>query len=118
MEIESYRDGMNDSMVIDEDSNSEMSYQQPQQTKKRSKKKRESPMDSMMVSWKLGRQPIPPDIAAYTENIRRQNLLENDDDEVDMLVRNNNSNNSSNESLYLINNIHNTCMMSIFISIC
>lgn len=111
MEIESYRDGMGDSMVIDEDNNSsDLSFQQPQQTRKRSKKKRESPMDSMMVSWKLGRQPIPPDIAAYTENIRRQNLLENDDDEVDLYVRNNNnSNNSSSESLYLINNINSSC---------
>lgn len=107
MEIESYH---NDSMIVEDDSTSDdpfNSNQQPQMQiqKKRSKKKRESPMDSMMVSWKLGRQPIPPDIAAYTENIRRQNLLELDED-LDMMQGNNGSN-PSNESLYLLNGLQN-----------
>lgn len=82
MEIESYREGMNcnDSMVV-EDMDNSYPGNSDIQPKKRSKKKRESPMDSMMVSWKLGRQPIPPDIAAYTESIRKQQLLENSEEE-------------------------------------
>lgn len=110
MEIESYREGIpcNESMVV-EDMENTYSLGSELQPKKRSKKKRESPMDSMMVSWKLGRQPIPPDIAAYTESIRKQQLLENSSEE------------ESSTHVYSVNdgyihNIHHPSMSKYFLT--
>jgi hypothetical protein len=64
-----------DRMDVDEESYSQGDLSMPKKRQKRAKRPNPSGMDNMVSHWKLNKSVIPPEISAFTQQIRMQQQL-------------------------------------------